>query len=521
MHLNYFYKFAKQTVPKIAQNSSKVVAFLGLSILTISSFGSNLQALAQADLNLKSNSENKSTTNPKSCPDSQFLAEYFDNIKLEGQSVGSKCDQKIDMVNLRQDSVTINGKNMSANWSVRWTGKVNFEKSNYTFRMRSDDGSRLFIDDKKVIDSWIDQDGRNPNFYKADLDGSKTIKMEYYQKYGGYIAELNWEKTSNKEQNPKSCPDGQFLLEYFNGKELQGEVLGSRCENKIDFNQPRYTAPTKVWPPYNWSIRFTGKVNFEPGKYKFTMLSDDGSRLFIDNQKVIDSWIDQNGTVPNFYEAELSGLKTIKMDYYQTGGGSLAKLNWEKVGDSKKPVENPEKPKDDKKIEEKEEAAIADQCRYQWCPMPIPNGKNMSDELAKQLKEAKDEDEIDVYVIMKNQANLSEEYKIKDFKEQGEKTYKKLVDATKTQETLIKDLEKAKKDGIKLEFTSFYIVNAVRVTAKKSEFNKVFGVIRKNPEVRYLEQVGKVEFNAYGYSPIQIQANQAFKRARARLQAAS
>ncbi len=198
MPLNYF-QFTKQTFTNLVQNSSKLVALLGLSVLTLTSFSSNLQTKAQADLSVKPSL----TTNP----------------------------------------------------------------------------------------------------------------------------------TAKLQTNSKTCPDGQFLLEYFNGTNLQGEVLGSRCEAKIDFNQAQNTAPSdKIWPPYNWSVRFTGKVNFEPGKYKFTMVSDDGSRLFIDEKKVIDSWKDQDGTVPTYYETELSGLKQIKMDYYQTGRGSIAKLSWEKTG---------------------------------------------------------------------------------------------------------------------------------------------------------------------------------------------
>jgi M6 family metalloprotease-like protein len=147
-------------------------------------------------------------------------------------------------------------------------------------------------------------------------------------------------ETNPPTTNPTSCPNGQFLLEYFKGTSLEGDKMGSRCEAKIDFAQAQNTAPNDgIWPPYNWSVRFSGKINFEPGKYKFTMRNDDGGRLFIDNKRVIDSWFAQDGTVPTFYETELSGLKEIKMDYYQTGGGSLAKVDWEKIGESEKPKE--------------------------------------------------------------------------------------------------------------------------------------------------------------------------------------
>ena len=44
------------------------------------------------------------------------------------------------------------------NYSVKWTGTLTPPTTGtYTFGLTSDDGSRLFINGKQVIDNWRDQ----------------------------------------------------------------------------------------------------------------------------------------------------------------------------------------------------------------------------------------------------------------------------------------------------------------------------------------------------------------------------
>jgi PA14 domain len=146
---------------------------------------------------------------------------------------------------------------------------------------------------------------------------------------------LGFNPTSINAQTANPCLTNQFLLEYFNGTNLQGNVLGSRCEDKIDFNQAPNTAPSnQIWPPYNWSVRFSGGINFASGRYRFTLRTDDGSRLFINGEKVLDAWFDQDGSIIHTTEVDLNtGINNIRLDYYQTGGGSVAKLEWEKIAE--------------------------------------------------------------------------------------------------------------------------------------------------------------------------------------------
>ncbi|MBV9848363.1 MAG: DUF5110 domain-containing protein [Armatimonadetes bacterium] len=72
-------------------------------------------------------------------------------------------------------------------YSVRWTGFIRPEKSGtYSFRSVSDDGVRLWIDGRQVIDDWNDH-AAQPDVARVSLSAGRphAIKLEYFQWNGG------------------------------------------------------------------------------------------------------------------------------------------------------------------------------------------------------------------------------------------------------------------------------------------------------------------------------------------------
>ncbi|MHC4112615.1 MAG: LamG-like jellyroll fold domain-containing protein, partial [Planctomycetota bacterium] len=82
----------------------------------------------------------------------------------------------------------------------------------------------------------------------------------------------------------------------------------------------------------NFSIRWTGQIAVPTGgeTYTFTTETDDGVRLWVNGQLIIDQWIDQAPT-PHSGDIELNDLGPydIRMEYYENGGGAVARLNWQ------------------------------------------------------------------------------------------------------------------------------------------------------------------------------------------------
>ena len=83
-------------------------------------------------------------------------------------------------------------------------------------------------------------------------------------------------------------------------------------------------------------IQFDGFINIgEEGNYVFRLVSDDGSKLFIDNKEVVNNDGD-HGSVARDGEVTLKkGKHAIRIGYYNNRGGYSISLQWAKHGDNK------------------------------------------------------------------------------------------------------------------------------------------------------------------------------------------
>ncbi|MEV0848425.1 PA14 domain-containing protein [Streptomyces sp. NPDC049954] len=99
--------------------------------------------------------------------------------------------------------------------NVRWTGKLVPEHSGaHTFSMTGDNGFRLWIDGKLVIDHWVDDWDVEQKSQPVDLEEGHAydIKVEYFEHEGGSNLHLDWTPPGGaKEPVPQSAfllPDG-------------------------------------------------------------------------------------------------------------------------------------------------------------------------------------------------------------------------------------------------------------------------------------------------------------------------
>ena len=115
------------------------------------------------------------------------------------------------------------------NFSVRWEGKIKIDlTSEYTFYTISDDGVRLFIDGKNVINNWKAQPATE-NKGTITLEGNKTypIIVEYFEESGGEAMILGWENENFTKRLISSSylttKDGKPGLEgtYYRNKKLK------------------------------------------------------------------------------------------------------------------------------------------------------------------------------------------------------------------------------------------------------------------------------------------------------------
>ncbi|GAA3690496.1 hypothetical protein GCM10022224_064910 [Nonomuraea antimicrobica] len=124
-------------------------------------------------------------------------ATYFDNADLTAPKV-TRVDPTVNFdwgPNSPDPAVSPD------TFSVRWTGKVIADRAEtYTFITTSDDGVRLWVDGRLIVDAWTDHSKREDSGQIALTAGAHDIKMEFYD--GGYdaIAQLHWSSPTTVRQ---------------------------------------------------------------------------------------------------------------------------------------------------------------------------------------------------------------------------------------------------------------------------------------------------------------------------------
>ena len=124
--------------------------------------------------------------------------------------------------------------------------------------------------------------------------------------------------------------------EYFTNRDLSGTPAVTRVDRRIRFDWGE-SAPMSGMPPDDFSIRWTGKIRVDSdGEYQFFVQGDDGFRLFVNGQLIIEEWHDQAATLK---EAKLSlragTLADVKLEYYEHTGNAQVSFGWSKVVSSK------------------------------------------------------------------------------------------------------------------------------------------------------------------------------------------
>ncbi|MEK9201132.1 MAG: PA14 domain-containing protein, partial [Patescibacteria group bacterium] len=119
-----------------------------------------------------------------------------------------------------------------------------------------------------------------------------------------------------------------FATQYFNNVTLSGSPVLTRNEGPIDYDWAN-GSPGPGVNSDNFSVRWTKQYTFGAGTYRFDTLSDDGIRLYIDNTLILDKWVDQSSTAYTVNIPVTAGDHEIKLEYYDRGGGAVAKLTWD------------------------------------------------------------------------------------------------------------------------------------------------------------------------------------------------
>jgi unsaturated chondroitin disaccharide hydrolase len=189
---------------------------------------------------------------------------YFDNSNFTG-----KTASRVDLqVNFNWSGAPISGIGADT-FSVRWTGKVTPQTSEkYTFYVNSNNGARLWVNHKLLIDNWTSHNTiENSGSITLKTKTSYDIQLEFWDNTGGATAQLKWKtgtiakgtipsaRLSPGTQNVKSMLDHDLAFASAQLKRTMSD-LGNNHSKFVN-----RTTSTGTWNVVNaddWTSGFLG-----------------------------------------------------------------------------------------------------------------------------------------------------------------------------------------------------------------------------------------------------------------------
>jgi len=191
----------------------------------------------------------------------------------------------------------------TTDFAVQWSGYlVTYWHGKYEFRLKSDDGSILWINDREVVNN----DGLHSAQEKTGsvklVKGQQQIKIVYFQGAGKASFLFTWRYGKSKRFKYVTKRN----LRYYVEKGFREEVYAMSGLKKIpDLNKQtpktqrvipyiNYRDTTKTWRGFdrndNFACRWAGWLTItKQGGYKFALRSDDGSRMFLGRKLLVNN----------------------------------------------------------------------------------------------------------------------------------------------------------------------------------------------------------------------------------------
>jgi hypothetical protein len=163
------------------------------------------------------------------------------------------------------------------------------------------------------------------------VDAAATVKARCFNREG--------HGTATSAQSYKPVPVGTgFRYRVYEGswtrmpnfRELTPIFAGVATDLNVESRQP--------WPD-NWGMVFEGDFQVDQsGDYTFYLNSDDGSKLYIDDQLVINNDGDHSLLELNNTTTLTAGLHKLRLEFFEAGGEAVLELDFAGPGTQRQPL---------------------------------------------------------------------------------------------------------------------------------------------------------------------------------------
>ncbi|HKS43364.1 MAG TPA: glycoside hydrolase family 3 C-terminal domain-containing protein [Blastocatellia bacterium] len=177
-----------------------------------------------------------------------FKGEYFNNKELQGQPVLIRTDEQVNFDWSRgRPAPQVNDDG----FSVRWTGKFTpTESGRYKLGAIFDDGVRVYLDGKLLVDDWKNDSVRTI-MKEVNLEAGRAydMRIEYYDNIRDAIVKFVWslprfaERMIDEAVGAARISDAVVVVlgiaPALEGEEMKVDVAGFRGGDRTDLSLPK------------------------------------------------------------------------------------------------------------------------------------------------------------------------------------------------------------------------------------------------------------------------------------------
>ncbi len=245
---------------------------------------------------------------------------YWDNPDLLGQPLLVRDDPLIDFdwqIDSPDAIIPVDY------FSAAWEREIHLEEGIYRFYAFADDGVRIWVDGRLILDAWKDHAQQELTVdHVMGGSGSHTIRVAYRDAEFDARVRVMFE-----------IIDGAWYSgwkgEYFANLALDGSPPLVRNDDTLVFDW-EWSAPAPNLPVDGFSVRWTLEKEIEPGTYRFTFQVDDGVRFYVDDQLLIDEW-HQTWNETYQVDVDLSWKPRLMVEMMEETGDARIHMSWVRI----------------------------------------------------------------------------------------------------------------------------------------------------------------------------------------------
>jgi hypothetical protein len=261
-----------------------------------------------------------------------WKAEYYDNPYLIG---GKKYERQESAINFDWGLGSPSGL-PNDNFSIRFTTDAYFAAGTYRFSVMADDRVRVSIAYAPVIDTFSNPQPGTLLTAEVPLpEGVHKVQVDYREDSQEAYIVFGWAQLTPGSDAPTlpvlftSSPaltPNPWQAAYYDNPNLSEPYVFKRDEPSATrtFNTD---PPRPGMPATNYSVRWESIQPLDDGIYQLRVRADDGVRVYLNGNRVIDQWHSATGQIYTHTFTVPKGEYRFTVEYYNGTGPGFSEFN--------------------------------------------------------------------------------------------------------------------------------------------------------------------------------------------------